>query len=395
MNKTFVIIGSSAGGIAAARALARLAPKSSIVMISREKELPYNKCFIADYIAKDEQEQLFMTNNRALPENVQLLLGLSVVAINDQQQHVSLDNGQIINYDALLVATGARPQKMPLLHSDNQRHENLFYYHNLWHANLLKAFIAQNKPKRAIVIGGSISAVEAADALHQQGVAVTIVNRGKQLLSRYCSSQAITLLYERMEQLGVQVIHNAQISDFTHKDNHITRVTLDNGQQIETDLVMCAIGVNANSELLQSTNVELSDDLVNVNNHLQTTVPTIFAAGDVILVHDRVSGYKKRSCTWPDAMHQGLIAAHNMAGKEKVYEGAVFLVDSHFFGFDFVACGIRDKKIGIITKKGDNWLHEFQCNNDNQLLFFVMLGNIENLPQIKRSYLTRAQFDVA
>lgn len=394
MNKKFVIIGSSAGGIAAARTLARLAPNSAIVMISREKELPYNKCFIADYIAKDEQQQLFTTNQRGLPENVQLLLGTSVANIDANKQHVVLDNQETITYDALLVATGARARKVELFHRDNNNFNNLFYYHNLWHAQLLKTFIAEQKPKQAIVIGGGISAVEAADALHQQGIAVTIVNRGKQLLSRYCSSQMITLLYNRMQQLGAHVVNGAQIIDYQCDNDRITSVLLDNGQQIKTDLVMSAIGVQANSELLQSTSVALDNDLVNINQYLQTSVPTIYAAGDVTLVHDRVNGLKMRSCTWPDAMQQGMIAAHNMVGKEKVYDGAVFLVDSHFFGFDFVTCGVKNDN-QVIRKKGNNWFHEFEYNDDNQLLFFAMLGNTELLPNIKRLYLTREPLSVA
>ena len=124
------------------------------------------------------------------------------------------------------------------------------------------------------------------------------------------------------------------------------------------------------------------------DDYLRTNAPTIWAGGDCIMIKNQLTGTMIPSCTWSDAMLQGSIAAHGMAGQPKIYSGATIISSSSFFGIQFVTCGpINDQAGKYIIKQGEGFYKKLMVN-DGYLKGFLLVGQVNQVPHLKRILLT-------
>jgi NAD(P)H-nitrite reductase large subunit len=155
-------------------------------------------------------------------------------------------------------------------------------------------------------------------------------------------------------------------------------------------MVICATGLRPASALATDAGIATHQGGIVVNEHMQTNDPHIYAGGDVIMVKDQVTGTLHASCTWPDAMMQGLFAANAIAGKPRSYPGVMTISTSAFFGVKFATYGMKNLPQGStsVIKQGSDFYHQFIIQND-LLIGFVLIGQTQRLSEIKRALLTR------
>lgn len=391
-HKKYVIIGTSAAGLTAARTLRTLDKDAHIICISDEPENPYNKCFLADYVAgQKEQAQVFTITAQQIDAlQLDMRLNARVVDIKVNERIIICADGTQITYDKLLLAMGRRLRTLPIF---QRAYTNLFYFHTLHHAEQLLAYVAQRAPLRALVIGAGLSGIEVADALAQKGVQVHIVERSAQLLNYHLTAQGSSVLQAVIERAG-NVVHVQKNIRSVEGDAFITNVILDDGTRILVDMVVIAAGSLQNNELAKAVGLASDQHGLIVNQFLQTSQEYIYAAGDIISIVDTVSGNRMASCTWPDAMQQGRYAAYAMAEQPKAYPGAAIITSSAFFGCKFYSAGpLTGTDYRIVEKIADASYERYIMSN-NQLKGFMLLGDGKSFAQLKQAILTGKTVDL-
>lgn len=395
-KKTYLIIGNSAGGLAAMRTLRKLDADATIICISDEAELPYNKCFIADYVAgaKTDQDVITLTQATIAQLNIQMMLGIKVVAIASDNKKVMLAHGNAIAYDMLLIATGSRSVLPPI--TGLVQAENVVTFATYADAARLHNLIAQQKVRSAVVIGAGLSGLEVADALAARGVNVTVIEQGMYPLARHVNDGGAQVIAQAMQDAGVTLHTSTAVKEIIYEHERAVAVVLADGRRIVMDLLVVAAGMRQNSELARDAGIVCDEHGIVVNEQMQTSLPGIYAAGDVIGVYDKLRSQHIASCTWPDAMQQGMHAAHAMHGTPKAYTGADILVSSAFFGLKFVSCGPIDavpEQYTIVERMQPGMYHRYLVHA-GVLKGFILVGATQQLPKLKRALLLQEPIEL-
>lgn len=385
----YLIIGASAAAIGALNRLIQLDPQADIVLVSRESEVPYNKCFLADVASGLKTEaEIYTLANKQLPSNVTSRLSTMVVELQPEQKRVVLENGDTISYEYLLIATGSAVHQLtiPSLSSFNR----VLYFHTLADVKALLQNISAIK--KAIVIGAGLSGLECADALQAKGVSVVVVERNNQILPGI-DPKGARLIQEAAEKRGIRMYTNTTVKQIisTHE------VELSNGMRIGSDVLVVAAGSYPQSSLAQEAGIACHENgAIIVNEQMMTSISGIFAAGDVVMVPHQITRDLLRTTTWPEAMLQGNYAAYAMAGSPKAYPGMVPVTSSAFFGLKYGFSGVESTLDGqIIEYQGPCSYERYILDKRGILRGFLQVGPSMNLSAARRSLLTQLPVDLA
>jgi NAD(P)H-nitrite reductase large subunit len=397
VHYSYIIIGASAAGLAAANKLRSLDTEKSILCIAAQHEPPFNTCLIADFLAgvKTRSEILTKGDDFFTAQRIIFKPGTRVTHLDANAQQISTESGETFSYDTLLLATGTSMSAPPLFQT---KAPGVFYFHTLADVEKIHAHCAAHNVTRAVIIGAGLSGVEAADALCQRGISVSIIEQQDHLLPRFLDKRAATFLEKLCVEHNVDVHTNSCVKSMNQESDHITGVTLTDGTIIPAQLIILALGGRPNLELAQQAQLTINDNALITNQFLQSSNPTIFAAGDIIALYDPLTNSSIRSSTWPDAVMQGMIAAHNMAGISKPYPPTVVMTSSRFFGTAFVSAGPiaapteADAQEEIVV--GENHYYRFLLV-EKKLKGVVMIGNLQSIGRIRRALQSQEPVTVA
>ena len=383
----YVVIGASAASIAFMNKIARLDPSAQITCVSQENELPYNKCFLADYCAGSKQEQEVLLNTTYLSTRVTWLLDTSVVRIDVHNKAIITAAGLLVSYDTLFLGMGSSPF-IPNCVSDRSA---IYTFHTLQDTNNLLAAIKDRNAKSALIVGAGLSGIECADALHKNGVTVTIIEQKDTILPSILDQEAAIFLKNHIIQQGVTILTNQLIESISQNGQSIS---IKKEGRLEADLIVFTTGLRPNSALAKEAGIAIAaNGGVNVDQNLETSFKGVYAGGDLIAITNTLTGQSNLSCTWPDAMMQGMCAAQAaFNGSGQPYKGAPIIVNSAFFGLNFAQAGLKrpDTNQVQILKKGADFYQSYILEND-QLKGFTVLGNTHDYGQLRRLILTGAK----
>ncbi len=389
--KTYIIVGLSGAGIGVITKLRELDPASKIICISEQKYLPYNKCLMADYICGTvDDKRLFKRGFDFFKKNnIELLLSTKVTKIVVDKKQVELNNNNFLSYDKLFLGLGtdAFIPEIPGL----SKIENVFTFHTLSDAENISKFIKEKKVKESVVVGTGLSALEIADTLHSLGVKVTVLCRSNKILRSYLDQEGSNFIEHRIIQSGITVLKNSSITKVNKPVDKKYEIFLNNNKKIITEMLVFATGQKPNIELAQEAGIQIKDNRIVSNEKMQTSIPDIFVGGDVCLVKDIITGDDALSCTWPDAVAQGMVAASNMFGDTKIFPGVLSTISSIVFDVPFICCGSilnSPKDSEFIIKKDVDYYHKFLIHDD-KLIGFLMMGKLKDVGKLKISILNK------
>lgn len=330
----YVIIGNSAAGRAAARAIAALHPAGQITVISEEAVPVYARPLLPDVIAGLDADSFFASGAQFPTSEILPILGHAVRAIEPEASRVLLDDGSPVEYDALLLATGSAPVQVPWPGSDA---DGIAYFRTYADAQRLARLMAGAQD--AVVVGGGFLGLEFVRAFHAAGKQITLLVREAQVGGPAMDAEGGALLRAALDRLGVRVITGDEVAEFRQTDGRVSAVLTKGGLTLPCGLVGVAIGVRPLVELAREAGIAI-DRGVLVNAQMATSLPGIYAAGDVAQAYDRLWGAPRLTTSWRNALEQGEYAGIAMAGGETSYPGAVAINYQLAAGLPFCAMGI-------------------------------------------------------
>jgi len=333
MSQTkYLIIGSSHAGLSAMNAIRLQDKEGALTMITREKVLPYSPTILPYVVSgKTPQDGVFLRDDAYFEENhATFMKGREVTAIDTGANRVTLDSGEEITYEKLLIATGASPSVPPIQGlSDTSFH----VLRTLEDAVSIRKAMKENLS--AIILGAGLIGMHAAENLSEAGMEVTVLEMLPQVLPGYFDAEASGMIQKVFSDNGVRILTGNAVTHVTSSNNNkkVCVVSLENGLDLSAHLLVVATGVRANIAFLADSGVEADDGIV-VGDTMRTSVDNVWAAGDVAKAGSFFGPEKILNGILPDAVEQGWIAGMDMVDDPalKPYGGGLSMNTYSFFG---------------------------------------------------------------
>ena len=309
----YVLIGGGLASATAAENIRKYDLKGGILIVGSEKHLPYHRPPLSkEYLrgeAKVEDVLPVQTEEWYAQNAVTLLTGTKAVGANTKTKTVTLDNGDTVSYEKLLLATGSSPKTLDVPGMDGPNVRLLRTWED---SDALRAHLGQ----KIILVGGGYIGVEVAADFLTKGGQATIIEPTDHLWSKFASPEYGAFLKKKLETAGAEIILGDEVTEITPSG-----VQTKSGRTLDGDLVLVAVGVKPNLEMAQAAglNVDEKKNGVLVNEFLQASAPDVYAAGDIAGFQDPVLGKQWRVEHWNNAFWHGEIAGANMAGQKIAY----------------------------------------------------------------------------
>lgn len=316
-----VILGNGPAGVVAAEQIRKQRPRDSIVMVGAEPEPPYSRMAIPYLlIGKVGEKGTYLRKDpeHFSKQNIQEIRARAT-KLDTSGKKVTLDNGDVLEYDKLLIATGARPISPPI------PGVNLPGVHPCWTLENARQIIELAKPgSRVLQMGAGFIGCIIMEALALRGVKLTVVEMGNRMVPRMMTEGAGSMIRDWCIKKGVNVHCSTRVEaiELAGAEGGPLRVKLSNGEVLEVDLVISATGVKPNLDFLEGSGLELDQGLL-VDDHMQTNIKDVYAAGDVAQVRDFSTGEKTVNMIQPAAADDARIAAQNMMGQGTQTQGSL------------------------------------------------------------------------
>ncbi|HEX7069966.1 MAG TPA: FAD-dependent oxidoreductase [Rhodothermales bacterium] len=320
--ETFVILGTGAAGHAAAEMLRREGFEGRLVLLGSDTEVPYDRPNLSkDYLAGTAPEEWIPLRPLSFYDEhgIELRLGVRAASLDPGERILTLEGGAMVRFDRLLLATGAEPVRLPLPGAE------LPHVHYLRTLADSRAIIAETtSAKRAVVVGAGFIGLEVAASLRTRGLEVHVVAPESIPMERIVGADLGRFVQRLHEEHGVVF----------HLGDSVTAiapaaVTLRSGGTLPVDLVVIGVGVRPATSIAEAAGLQVDNGVV-VDDYLETSVPGIFAAGDIARWPYRGADGSARVEHWVVAQRQGQTAARNMLGRRQRFDAVPFFWSQHY-----------------------------------------------------------------
>jgi NAD(P)H-nitrite reductase large subunit len=301
---TCIIVGGGIAGFQAAMTCRALWPDRAVTLLDAEEETGYYRTLLPQFmVGALPEEKLFFRKEEHDPL-LAVRTGVRVKSVDRTSRRLTLESGETLVYDRLVLAHGGDPY-LPDILSGPPCH-GIFPVRDLTSARKAQAWLRDHR--QVVVFGGSLVGVKTAVHLRQAGFAVTLVVRRGHILLRALSPESAEVVETHLRRLGIEICVNAPLEEIRKKDGAIDGLKA-GGRRLPCDTVLVAAGTAPDTSFLMGTGLLTDGELV-VSRGLQTSDPRIFAAGDVAVISS--GGEKVSPNTWPQAVSQGKLAAENL-----------------------------------------------------------------------------------
>jgi NAD(P)H-nitrite reductase large subunit len=314
--RRYVIVGNGFAGTTAAEQLRKHDPTCEVTLFGDEPYPLYNRISLPPMLRKQLPEEKVMMRSFVAHEanGIALKLRTRVDAIDTEGRTVVAD-GREYPFDALLIATGGRPNPAPAPGGTGA--SNVYNFQYLDDTRAISEQI--DRSKSAVAIGGSFIAYELAEAFASRKVETHWIMRGPHVLHRLLDDVAGEFVDEAARNDGVHMHYGEQLDEFVRDNGVVTKVRTKSGLEIAAECYGVGFGLTMNTEIVDGTPIEASKNGILCNDHLETSVPGIYAAGDIADFYDPILEIRYRMGTWNNAGAHGKVVAQNMIGGSEKY----------------------------------------------------------------------------
>ncbi|MBU5302643.1 NAD(P)/FAD-dependent oxidoreductase [Eubacterium callanderi] len=367
MNKTkYLIIGNSAGAIGGVTGIRREDTDGSITIISAEKHHTYSRPLISYWLeGKVSQEKMIYRDEDFYEKNAcEVILGTKAERIDVQKKQVYLTGGGSVTYEKLLVATGSVPFVPPI--KGRETAKNTFTFTTMDDAAGVGEILDKNS--KVVILGAGLIGLKAAEAVVGQCAGVTVVDLADRVLPSVLDTESAEIIEAHLTSQGMVLKLETSITEIGDME-----VTLSDGELLPYDILILAVGTRPEMSLVEQAGGKVERGIV-TDDHQQTSLKDIYAAGDCTQSYDITSQTAKNMAILPNAYLQGEVAGQNMAGGSAVYEKAFPVNSMGLLGLYMLTAGSR---IGeSITVKTDESYKKFYTK-DGVLKGYIIIGNCD------------------
>ncbi|WP_406446876.1 FAD-dependent oxidoreductase [Streptomyces sp. NBC_01613] len=332
-NSAYVIVGASLAGAKAAQALREEGFDGTLILIGKESERPYERPPLSKgyLMGKDAREQIYVHPPQWYAEHdIDLRLGTAVTALDPAPHEVTLADGSRLGYAELLLATGSSPRRLPVPGADL---DGVLYLRTVQDSDRIKD--AFSSASRVAVVGAGWIGLETTAAARAAGVEVTVLERAELPLLHVLGREVAQVFADLHRDHGVDLRFGVQVTELTGSTGTVDGVRLSDGTRIDADAVIVGIGIMPNTGLAQAAGLQVDNGIL-TDERLRTSVPGIYAAGDVANAFHPLLDRRIRVEHWANALHQPQTAAKAMLGREAAYDRVpYFFSDQYDLGMEY------------------------------------------------------------
>ena len=324
-SRRFVIVGGGAAGTAAAERLRQIGFQGEIVVLSADENLPYDRTKLSKAaLQKDELDgpDLLRSPQFYQQHNIDIKTSAPVKKIEVKTQQISYGDGETLEYDRLLIATGGKVRELPMAGIDL---ENVFTIRKV--EDTQHILEAAKDAAKVVIVGAGFIGMEAASSLRQKGLSVTVVAPNEVPFEKVLGEKVGKLFQQVHESEGVVFKLGSKAEKLKGEDK-VESVELDSGEMLPADLVVVGIGVTPATDFVEGISLD-EDDSIPVNQYLEAA-PNVYVAGDIAQFPHFITGKPVRIEHWRLAMQHGRTAAENMVGQTVPFEAVPFFWSGQF-----------------------------------------------------------------
>jgi len=390
ISRDYLIIGAGLAGARVCEGIRTHDKKGSVTLVGREAFLPYHRPPLSKAFLKNQKAEAskFACLDPAwyAKHNIEVRLDTVVTQLNLERHLAVLATGQTIEFRKACLATGSRPRRPPVAGANLG---NIFYLRTVRDALAIKEMVAQSK--ELVIIGGGLIAVEAAAALREAKIKVSMMNRNQFLWQKRLDLETAQWLTQYVANRGVNLMMQEDLNGFEGK-TILKNIQTKSGNRFPAAMALVAVGAEPNIELALNTPLS-SPNGTPVNDYLETDEKGIYAAGDIALFPDKVFGGVRRSVHWENASDQGAVAGANMTGKKRIKFESIPYFSSELFDLKFEFFGDFRLPPGRAEVSGDRAKKKFMIRNfqGSRLTGIVYCNQEASLGQPAREEIREAQ----
>ena len=360
--KKYVLIGGSIACHGAIEGIRSVDKEGEITVLCGEKTPLYSRPLISYRLeGKTTEQNLFFRGKDYYEKKGVKAVYEKATKIDPQKKTVTLESGKTLPYDSLFVGSGSRPFVPPM--KGLERVENKCCFYTLEDEEKLASLLAEDK--KLLIIGAGLIGLKCAEGAFAHTKNITIVDLAPRVLPNATTPYVASLLEERLKVKGIKTILGASVEEFFEKSAKLT-----NGETLDFDVVVLAIGVRPCVDLLKEAGAEINRGVI-VDEYMKTNLPDIYCAGDCAEGYDVVTGQKRLLQLFPSAFTGGRIAGRNMAGEKETFSTDCALNSTSLFGLAFTSCGSYDGE--IIEEKVNGYKAFF--TKDGYLVGYLLVGD--------------------
>lgn len=362
----YVIIGNGAAAVGCIEGIRSVDNAGKITVVSEENHAVYGRPLISYYL--EGKTNLAHINYR--PDDFydkmgcDVLYGKKATAIDNGAKTVLLSDGEKLSCDSVCVATGSSPFVPPFKGLDTV--EKKFSFMTLDDALALEKAI--DNTSRVLIVGAGLIGLKCAEGIRERVAEITVCDLADRVLSSILDTDCALMMQKRLEENEIKFL----LSDTAESFEGNTAV-MKSGKKVDFDVLVLAVGVRANTALVKDIGGQANRGII-VDTKMQTTIPSVYSAGDCTEGDDMSSGSKKVLAIMPNAYMQGYTAGVNMAGGSKVFDNAIPMNSIGFFGLHAMTAGSYDGE--VYEEKADGKLKRLFIR-DGLLVGFILIGYTE------------------
>lgn len=369
--KPYVIIGNGVAATGCIDGIRSIDPDGQITVISEEEHEVYSRPLISYYLEgrTDVQRMKYRREDDIQMMGCDVLYGRKAVSIDPAAKMVVLDDRTTIPYRGLCVAAGSSPVLPSFAGLETVK--NKFTFQTIDDTVALKDAVSRDS--KVLIIGAGLIGLKCAEGLKDSVASVTVCDLSDHILSSILDAEFAGIVQKHLESKGIRF----SLCD-TAERLEANTATMRSGQQIPFDILVLAVGVRANTALVQQAGGETEEGIL-INDRMETTLSGIYAAGDCTQGFDLSCGQKRVLAILPNAYMQGKCAGINMVGGDSVLDNAIPMNSLGFFGLHLMTAGNRlipEEDCEIYEEKSENARKKLFIR-DGVLVGYILIGNVE------------------
>lgn len=368
METKIVIIGAGPAGVSVVETLRAYDTRSQISMLSAEPYLPYSPPAMADHFLTGSGAHLWRDENWPQQMNVDYRSAVTVSSVEPAAHRLHLEHGESLAYDRLVIATGSRLYA-PV---PGAGLPGVYNFKSLSAAEALVGRVKRGEAHTAIIVGAGFIGTEIALLLSALGIQVAQYEKLAGVMPTILDNRTSEFVLQALRQRSVDVHLNTGVAAFLGA-SQASGIQLESGETRQADILIAATGVRPNLDFLAGSGINYRWG-VSVDDHLRSSIPDVYAAGDVVEAPDRLTGETSVHAIFPNAIEQGRVVGLNLAGFDMRYEGAERMNSLKHLGVPVMAAGLKEGDEQLSARLDGGWRTLYL--RDNRLVGYQLIGDI-------------------